>query len=277
MTHPKPVQVIAVSGGKGGVGKTNISVNLAVALAEIGKRVMVLDADLGLANIDVILGMHPKYDLSHVLRGEKDLEDIIVEGPQGIRLIPGASGIQRMAELSPAEHAGIITAFGQMAADIDTLIVDTAAGISDTVISFTRASQEVIVVVCDEPASITDAYAIMKLLNKEYGNTRFRILANMVHTAQEGRYLYNKICAVTDRYLDVTLSFMGAIPYDENLKKAVKSQKPVVTAFPRSKVAQAFKNLARKVEAWPLPQGANGQMQFFVERLVQYSSGYGEI
>ena len=277
MTHFKPIQVIAVSGGKGGVGKTNISVNLAVSLAEIGKRVMVLDADLGLANIDVILGLHPKFDLSHVLRGEKDLDEIIIEGPEGIRLIPGASGIQHMAELSPAEHAGIISAFSETASDIDTLIVDTAAGISDTVISFTRASQEVIVVVCDEPASITDAYAIMKLLNKEYGNMRFRILANMVRTAQEGRDLYNKMCAVTDKYLDVMLSFMGAIPYDDNLKKAVKSQKPVVTAFPRSKAAQAFKNLARKVDTWPMPQGANGQMQFFVERLVEYSSGYGEI
>lgn len=277
MTQTKPVQVIAVSGGKGGVGKTNVSVNLAVALAEIGKKVMVLDADLGLANIDVVLGLHPKYDLSHVLRGEKDLEEIIIEGPEGIRLIPGASGIQHMAELSPAEHAGIIRAFSDMGSDIDIMIVDTAAGISDTVISFTRASQEVIVVVCDEPASITDAYAIIKLLNKEYGSTRFRILANMVQTAQEGRDLYNKMCAVTDRYLDVMLSFMGAIPFDENLKKAVRSQKPVVLAFPRSKAAQAFKNLARKVETWPLPQGANGQMQFFVERLVQYTSGYGEI
>lgn len=132
-------------------------------------------------------------------------------------------------------------------------------------------------VVCDEPASMTDAYAIIKLLNKEYGDTRFRILANMVRTAQEGRDLYNKMCAVTDRYLDVTLSFMGAIPYDDNFKKAIKSQKPVITAFPRSKAAQAFKNLARKVDTWPLPQGANGQMQFFVERLVEYSSGYGEI
>jgi flagellar biosynthesis protein FlhG len=277
MTQTKPVQVIAVSGGKGGVGKTNVSVNLAVALAEIGKKVMVLDADLGLANIDVVLGLHPKYDLSHVLRGEKELEEIIIEGPEGIRLIPGASGIQHMAELSPAEHAGIIRAFSDMGSDIDIMIVDTAAGISDTVISFTRASQEVIVVVCDEPASITDAYAIIKLLNKEYGSTRFRILANMVQTAQEGRDLYNKMCAVTDRYLDVMLSFMGAIPFDENLKKAVRSQKPVVLAFPRSKAAQAFKNLARKVETWPLPQGANGQMQFFVERLVQYTSGYGEI
>lgn len=277
MTQSKPVQVIAVSGGKGGVGKTNVSINLAVSLAEIGRKVMVLDADLGLANIDVVLGLHPKFDLSHVLRGEKDLDEIIIDGPAGIRLIPGASGIQHMAELSPAEHSGIISAFSEMGSDIDTLIVDTAAGISDTVISFTRASQEVIVVVCDEPASITDAYAIIKLLNKEYGSTRFRVLANMVRTAQEGRDLYNKMCAVTDRYLDVMLSFMGAIPYDESLKKAVKSQKPVVIAFPRSKAAQAFKNLARKVEAWPPPQGANGQMQFFVERLVQYSSGYGEI
>lgn len=277
MTITTPVQVIAISGGKGGVGKTNVSINLAVSLAEIGRKVMVLDGDLGLANIDVVLGLHPKYDLSHVLRGEKDLDEIIVEGPHGIRLVPGASGIQHMAELSPAEHAGIISAFSDSGADIDTLIVDTAAGISDTVISFTRAAQEVIVVVCDEPASITDAYAIIKLLNKEYGSSRFRILANMVRTPQEGRDLYNKMCAVTDRYLDVMLSFMGAVPYDENLKKAVKSQKPVVTAFPRSKAAQAFKNLARKVESWPLPQGANGQMQFFVERLVEYTSGYGEM
>ncbi|MEJ2214503.1 MAG: MinD/ParA family protein, partial [Gammaproteobacteria bacterium] len=203
-------------------GKTNVSINLAVALAEIGRNVMVLDADLGLANIDVILGLHPEFDLSHVLKGEKTLQEITIEGPLGIKLVPGASGIQRMAELSPAEHAGIISAFSEIGSDIDTLIVDTAAGISDTVISFTRASQEVIVVVCDEPASITDAYAIMKLLNKEYGSTRFRILANMVRTPQEGRDLYNKMCAVTDRYLDVMLGFMGAVPYDDNLKKAVK-------------------------------------------------------
>jgi len=277
MTQTKPVQVIAVSGGKGGVGKTNTSINLAIALSEIGKQVMVLDADLGLANIDVMLGIHPKFDLSHVLSGEKTLNEVVVEGPAGVKFVPGASGIQRMSELSPAEHAGIISAFSDIGPDVDTLIVDTAAGISDTVISFTRASQEVIVVVCDEPASITDAYAIIKLLSQEYGTIRFRILANMVHSAQEGRELYNKMCRVTDRYLDVMLSFMGAIPYDENLKKAVKQQKAVVSAYPRSKSAQAYKNLARKVESWPLPHGANGQMQFFVERLIQYSSGYGEM
>ena len=132
MVNPSPVRVIAVTGGKGGVGKTNVSVNLAVAMAEIGRRVMLLDADLGLANVDVVLGLHPQYDLSHVVRGERDLQEIIVQGPAGVQIVPGASGLPRMAALSAAEHAGLIRAFSDLAPDLDTLIVDTAAGISDT-------------------------------------------------------------------------------------------------------------------------------------------------
>lgn len=277
MVQPRPVRAIAVTGGKGGVGKTNVSVNLGVAAAELGQKVMLLDADLGLANIDVVLGLHPKYDLSHVLRGERSLGEVIIEGPAGMKVIPGASGVQALAELSPAEHAGLIRAFSEVAADTELLIVDTAAGISDTVLSFSRAAHEVVIVVCDEPASITDAYAIIKLLNRDYGHQRFRILANMVRTAQEGRELYNKLCRVTDRYLDVTLSLLGALPYDESLRKAVKAQRPVVQAFPRSRVAQVFRNLAKKIETWPQPQGANGQVQFFVERLIKFSNDYGEI
>lgn len=277
MINPKPIRAIAVTGGKGGVGKTNVSVNLAIALAEEGQKVMVLDADLGLANVDVSLGLHPKYDLSHVLTGERELKEVLVEGPAGIQIIPGASGVQQLAELSNAEHAGLIRAFGDIAGDIDTLIVDTAAGISDTVLSFSRAAHEILVVVCDEPASITDAYALIKLLNRDYGHNRFRLLANMVRSVQEGRELYNKMCRVTDQYLDVMMSYTGAIPYDESLRKAVRSQKAVVQAFPRSKSTQAFRQLAKKVDAMPLPSGANGQVQFFVERLIEYSSGYGEI
>lgn len=277
MVQPRPVRAIAVTGGKGGVGKTNVSVNLGVAAAELGQKVMLLDADLGLANIDVVLGLHPKYDLSHVLRGERSLDEVIIEGPAGMKVIPGASGVQALAELSRAEHAGLIRAFSEVAADTELLIVDTAAGISDTVLSFSRAAHEVVIVVCDEPASITDAYAIIKLLNRDYGHQRFRILANMVRSAQEGRELYNKLCRVTDRYLDVTLSLLGALPYDESLRKAVKAQRPVVQAFPRSRVAQVFRNLAKKIETWPQPQGANGQVQFFVERLIKYSNDYGEI
>ena len=275
MVSPEPVRVIAVTGGKGGVGKTNVSVNLAVAMADAGKRVMLMDADLGLANIDVILGLHPDYDLSHVISGERTLEEVVLQGPSGILVVPGASGVQQMAELSEAEHAGLIRAFSEIGSDLDVLIVDTAAGISDTVISFSRAAQELIVVVCDEPASITDAYALIKLLNREYGVDRFRILANMTRSAQEGVNLYNKMCRVTDRYLDVMLTYMGSIPYDEALRKAVRSQKTVVQAYPRSRITQIFKNLAKKADNWPVPEGASGHLQFFVERLIQYSSHSG--
>jgi flagellar biosynthesis protein FlhG len=277
MVNPRAVRAIAVTGGKGGVGKTNVSVNLGVAAAELGQKVLLLDADLGLANIDVVLGLHPQYDLSHVMRGERSLAEVLIEGPSGMKVIPGASGVKALADLTPAEHTGLIRAFSEVAADTELLIVDTAAGISDTVLSFSRASHEIVVVVCDEPASITDAYAIIKLLNRDYGHQRFRILANMVRTAQEGRELYNKMCRVTDRYLDVTLGFMGAVPYDESLRRAVKAQRPVVQAFPRSRAAQVFRNLAKKIETWPQPGGANGQVQFFVERLIKYSSDFGEM
>lgn len=272
MTQPRPVRVIAVTSGKGGVGKTNVSVNLGVALAEEGKHVMLMDADLGLANVDVMLGLHPEFDLSHVVNGERTLEEVIVQGPNGLQIVPASSGTKAMAELSPMEHAGVIRAFSELSHQLDVLIVDTAAGISDSVVSFSRASQEVIVVVCDEPASITDAYALIKLLSREYNIQRFRVLANMAHSAQEGRELFAKIQRVTERYLDVTLDFMGVVPYDDYLRKAVKRQKAVVEAYPRSRASMAFKTLAQKADKWPIPTGAAGHLEFFVERLI-HSSG----
>ncbi|HHJ80971.1 MAG TPA: MinD/ParA family protein, partial [Candidatus Tenderia electrophaga] len=193
VNNPGPVRVIAVASGKGGVGKTNISVNLGLAMVAEGKKVMLMDADLGLANIDIMLGLHPEYNLSHVIKGERTLEEIIVDGPKGLQIIPASSGTQNMAELTPAEHAGVIQAFSEVGHDLDVLIIDTAAGIADSVISFTRAAQEVIVVVCDEPTSITDAYALIKLLNRDYGIQRFRVLSNMAHSMQEGRELFNKM------------------------------------------------------------------------------------
>ncbi|HGX92262.1 MAG TPA: MinD/ParA family protein [Candidatus Tenderia sp.] len=267
MTSSHPVQVIAVTSGKGGVGKTNVSINIAVSLANQGKQVMVMDADLGLANIDIMLGLHPKYNLAHVISGERTLEEIIVQGPAGVMVVPASSGTQSMAELTPLQHAGMVQAFSELSLDIDVLIVDTAAGITDSVVSFTRAAQEVVVVVCDEPSSITDAYAMIKLLNKEYGLHRFRVLSNMVHSAQEGRELFFKMVKVTDRFLDVTLDFMGSVPYDEYLRKALQKQKAVVDAYPRSKAAMAFKTLAKKTDNWPIPRDAGGHLEFFVERL----------
>ncbi len=270
MTRPKPVRVIAVASGKGGVGKTNVSVNLATSFAQMGRKVMIMDADLGLANVDVMLGLQPSLNLSHVIKGECTLEEIILDAPGGIKVIPASSGVQNMAELSPAEHAGLIRAFSELNTELDILIVDTAAGISDGVVSFAKAAQELIVVVCDEPASITDAYALIKLLNRDHGMRRFRVLANMAHSEKEGRELFAKLVKVTDRFLDeVVLDFLGSIPYDENLRKAVKKQRPVVDVYPGCKASLAFKEIAKRADKWPMPTAADGYLEFFVERLVQ--------
>ena len=268
MAKPKPVRVITIASGKGGVGKTNVSVNLALALAATDKDVTILDADLGLANIDVMLGLHSTQNLSNVMNGECDLDEILLEGPNGIKIIPASSGVKDMAEMSSAQHAGLVNAFSELTHNIDILLVDTAAGISDSVVSFSRAAQEVIVVVCDEPASITDAYALIKLLNKDQGIFKFHILANMVSGPQQGREVYDKLSKVSDRFLDVALDYLGHVPYDEHLQKAVKRQKAVVEAFPRSRAAQAFQTLSKKVNNWPVPSASGGHLEFFVERLV---------
>lgn len=272
ITSPDPVRVIAIASGKGGVGKTNVSANLATAMAKNGKEVILMDADLGLANVDVLLGVHSQYNLHHVISGECSLEEIIMPYSTGLKIIPASSGIQNMAELKPEEHAGLIRAFSELSNKLDVLIIDTAAGISDGVITFTRAANEVIIVVCDEPASITDAYALIKLLNRDYGLQRFRVLANMVHSAQQGRELYNTMIKVTDRFLDVTLDFMGVVPHDEYLRKAVKRQCPVVEAYPRSRSSIAFKKLALCADKWSIPQHAGGHLEFFVERLIRGSN-----
>ncbi len=269
MSSRHPVQVIAVTGGKGGVGKTSVSINLAVSLAQMGRRVALLDADLGLANIDVLLGLSAKRNLEDVLAGECGLLDILLTGPAGIRIIPASSGTQRMSQLGAMEHAGLIHAFSEISEQIDVLIIDTAAGISDSVVSFVRAAQEVLVVVCDEPSSITDAYALIKLLNRDYGLNRFRVLANMTRTAQEGQNLFNKLTQVTERFLDATLQYVGAIPFDDAMRKAIQRQRAVVDMTPRSKAAIAFQALAEKVDKWPLPSTPRGHLEFFVERLVQ--------
>ena len=266
----RSVRVIAVTGGKGGVGKTNVSLNLAMAMVRQGKRVMLMDADLGLANVDVMLGICPRYNLSHVLSGERSLEEIVVTLPDGLKIVPAPSGIKGMAELTPMQHATLIRAFGELGCNLDVLLVDTAAGISDSVVSFSGASQEVIVVICDEPASMTDAYALIKLLHREHGISRFRVLANMVRNKQEGRRLYENLARVTDRYLLAELDYLGSISYDKLLRKAVRRQGAVVELYPDSISAQQFKVLARQADIWPEAE-SKGNVEFFIERLIRNS------
>jgi len=263
------VRVICVTAGKGGVGKSNVSLNLAIGLAELGRRVVLLDADLGLANLDVLLGLRPRFNLSHVIEGRAELSEIILRGPAGIGVIPSASGIARMASLSAQEHAGLIHAFGALAHELDTLIIDTAAGISESVVAFTRASQELLVVVCDEPASLTDAYALIKVMHRDHGHDRFRVICNMCRTPEQGRQLYLKLLRVCDRYLDVALDYLGCVPEDEHVRKAVQLQRAVIEAFPWSRASAAFKKCARQADRWPEPPAASGRLEFFVEQLVQ--------
>ena len=262
------VKVIAVTGGKGGVGKTNVSLNTAIALGQLGNRVLVLDADLGLANCDVMLGLRVERNLSHVLSGECELDEILVEGPAGIKIVPATSGSQSMVELSPSEHAGLIRAFSELNTEFDILIVDTAAGISDMVLSFSRAAQDVMVVVCDEPTSITDAYALIKVLSREHGVYKFKIVANMVRSMREGHELFAKLSKVTDRFLDVSMELVATVPYDENMRKATRRQKVIVDLFPNSPAAIAFKTLATKAVKWPIPNQPSGHLEFFIEKLV---------
>lgn len=269
MASSRPVKVIAVTGGKGGVGKTNVSVNVSLALGEMGHRVVLMDADLGLANVDVLLGIKARQNISDVLSGQCSLRELLIDVDENVRIVPAASGTQEMTSLSVHEHSELIHAFSELDDDIDVLVIDTAAGISDAVVSFIKAAQEVVVVVCDEPTSITDAYALMKLLNRDYKMTRFRVLANMVRSEQEGRNMYNKLLTVTDRFLDVTLQYLGSIPYDESVRKGVQKQRAVLKAFPRSKAALAYKQLATRVDSWPVSSTPRGHLEFFVERLVK--------
>ncbi|HUK02325.1 MAG TPA: MinD/ParA family protein [Steroidobacteraceae bacterium] len=265
----RPVQVIAVSGGKGGVGKTSVAVNLASALTGAGRRVMLLDGDLGLANVDVFLGLSPRYTLAHVLSGERTLDEILLKTPQGFHVVPAASGAANLANLDATAHLGLVQAFSALATQLDVLIVDTAAGIAHGVTQFSQAAQQVLIVVCDEPASLTDAYALVKVLSRHHGVHRFRVLVNKSRMLGAGEELFRRFERVTTRFLDVVLDFVGEIPEDECMNRAVRGQRSVLEAYPSSPASRAFKKLAAAADKWPVPPGPRGNLEFFVERLVQ--------
>lgn len=261
------MQVIAITGGKGGVGKTNIAVNLAVSMSMEGLDVMLFDADLGLANVDVVLGMKPKYTLADVVSGDKTLADVVVDGPEGVRVIPAASGVAQMVEMQSGEQETLIRQLSDQLIPPDVLIVDTGAGIDQTVQTFVAACQSAVLVVCDEPASLTDAYALMKVLRAKKDIRRFEILANQVDNPLQGKQLFERIANVCDRYLDVELGYLGGVPTDMYLRRAVQERRALVSAYPRSPAAIAIRDAGRRLNR-QAPRSEGSGVGFFVEQLL---------
>jgi len=261
-------QIIGVASGKGGVGKTTVSINLAVKLASLGKKVMIFDADLGLANAQLALGIRAPFNFSHVLSGEKTLSEVIIQGPAGVKLVPGASGIQRMAALGPQETAGIIQVFSELEDELDYLIVDVAAGLSDAVMAFMSACQYRVVVLKNEPYSIADAYSTIKVMMQEYELDRIFLVPNGVESQREGQRLYTSINTVVQNFLNGQVKYLHSISADSMVVQAMKASQPVVTYSPASLAARDFGDLAKKILQLDSDVPLNGNIQFFVERVA---------
>ena len=232
--------VYSITSGKGGVGKTAVVSNLAYALAHQGKRVLILDADLGLANIDVVFGLTPSYNLNHFFSGEIELHDILIEGPLGIKILPAGSGIQNYTRLERQQKIRLLDGLDSMNNHFDYVLIDTEAGISENVTYFNTAAQEILIVTTPEPTAITDAYALMKLLSVQYHEKKFNLLVNQIRTEDDALDVYKKLTMVSNRYLDISIDYLGSIPEDRQMVDSIRKQKVISELLPSSKISQAF-------------------------------------
>jgi flagellar biosynthesis protein FlhG len=268
-TEPRPTtRVLAVTSGKGGVGKTAVVANVAVLLARMNKRILILDADLGLANIDVVFGLAPEKNLTHFFSEEMELDSILADGPAGIKILPAGSGVQRFTRLDSRQKMRLLDALDSMHNDFDVVLIDTEAGISENVTYFNTAAQEILVVTTPEPTAITDAYALMKLLSSQYHEKHFNLIVNCVRSEDEALQVFRKLTMVADRYLDISIDYLGSIPHDRQMVDAIRQQQVIVDLFPTSKISMAFDALARTIADEPLHMEPKGSIQFFWKRLL---------
>jgi flagellar biosynthesis protein FlhG len=264
----QPLRVIAVTSGKGGVGKTHLSANLAVLCAKAGRRVLLMDADLGLANADIVLGICPTRHLGHLLDGSASTAEVLTEGPHGVRVLGASSGIQELTQLTDEQKLRLVSAFEEAESQFDLVLLDCGAGIGDNVLFFAGAAQEALLVVSPEPTSLSDAYATIKVLSQQAGVGTFAVVANQAADFQ-GRDVFRRLTQVTERFLPARLTYLGHVPRDENLQRAVQVQQPVVDLYPRSPASRALQALADTLLASPAPAALQGGMKLFWQQLLR--------
>ncbi|MCL2029841.1 MAG: MinD/ParA family protein [Deltaproteobacteria bacterium] len=269
----KPVRVITVTSGKGGVGKSSLTLALALALTSLGRRVLIWDADLGLANIDVLLGLKTTSTIHDLLNGSKTLPEIIAHGPGGLKIMPAASGIQELGELTEDQKQRLLSEFDDWDEPLDFLFIDTSAGLGSNVIYFNLAAQERIVVVTGEPTSITDAYALIKVLSTSYRKNSFQILPNQVANEKEAKNIFGLLSSVADRHLSVDLSFLGFVPRDPAVPAAVRAQTPFFLASPEAAASRQVLDIAKRIAASPPDLTGGGGLVFFLNRLAGFGVG----
>jgi flagellar biosynthesis protein FlhG len=267
-------KVIAVTSGKGGVGKTNVVANLAITFQRMGRSVLVFDADLGLANIDIIFGLNPKDNIEGVIKGEKELSKIIIEGPEGISIIPASSGVQDLTHLTEGQKINLLNEFDMLNDNFDVLLIDTGAGISSNVTYFNLAARERLVVVTPEPASITDAYALMKVMFYQHGTKEFVLLVNMTKDEKEAQSVYRSLSKVGTRFMPgICIDYAGYILWDRLLANAVSRREAVVSLFPEAPASKKFREVARHLLNKADERPIDGDIKFFWKRLIGVSVG----
>lgn len=268
-TAPSSPRVVAVASGKGGVGKTNIAANLAVALGRQGVRVLAVDADLGLANLDIVMGLAPTHTSADLVRGDVEIEDVLLPGPTNVWLLPGSSGAYDLANLSDVPRRDLMSAIDTLDERFDAVVIDTGAGIGHNTVSFASAAQDIVLVVTPEPTSVADAYGLLKALSSHYAVRRAKVLASLVTSSSEGPQVFERLTTLCERFLDVHLEYLGAVPFDPCVGRAVMRGEPVSVAYPSSEVATAFDEIADRFLASSERDDREGTLRIFWRRLLR--------